>query len=61
MDIALERIANMHNGVLNLSHLRLTELPQLGSEGTPSTLEYLDCGSNQLTELPRLPSTLVRL
>jgi Leucine-rich repeat (LRR) protein len=61
MEIALERIANMHNGTLDLSHLGLTELPQL-----PSTLVRLYCRGNQLTSLPQLgsegtPSTLVHL
>jgi Leucine-rich repeat (LRR) protein len=62
MEIALERIANMRDGVLDLSNLGLTELPQLGSKGTPSTLKILYCMSNQLTKLPQLvsedPSTL---
>jgi Leucine-rich repeat (LRR) protein len=60
MEIALERIANMRNGELNLSNLGLTELPQL-----PPKLKYLYCYGNQLTELPQLvsedPSTLVCL
>jgi Leucine Rich repeats (2 copies) len=60
MEIALERIANMRDGVLDLSHLGLTELPQLVSED-PSTLRYLNCSGNQLTSLPQLPSTLVKL
>jgi Leucine-rich repeat (LRR) protein len=58
MEIALERIANMHDGELDLSNLGLTELPQLVSEGTPSTLVSLGCSGNQLTELPQLPPTL---
>jgi Leucine-rich repeat (LRR) protein len=57
MEIALERIANMRDGVLDLSNLGLTELPPL-----PPTLVELDCRGNQLTELPQLvsedPSTL---
>jgi Leucine-rich repeat (LRR) protein len=61
MEIALERIANMRDGVLNLSNLGLTELPQLVSEGKLSKLVELYCEGNQLTSLPQLPSTLVKL
>jgi Leucine-rich repeat (LRR) protein len=61
MEIALERIANMHDGELYLPNLGLTELPPLVSEGNQSTLVTLYCGGNQLTELPQLPSTLVNL
>jgi Leucine-rich repeat (LRR) protein len=60
MEIALERIANMRNGELDLSNLGLTELPPLVFED-PSTLRHLYCYDNQLTSLPQLPSTLVSL
>jgi Leucine-rich repeat (LRR) protein len=60
MEIALERIANMRNGELDLSNLGLTELPPLVFED-PSILRHLYCGHNQLTSLPQLPSTLVSL
>jgi Leucine-rich repeat (LRR) protein len=40
---------------------QLTELPQLVSEGKPSTLVHLYCGNNQLTKLPQLPPALVSL
>jgi Leucine-rich repeat (LRR) protein len=60
MEIALERIANMRDNILNLHGLGLTELPQLVSEDPP-TLKYLNCECNRLTELPQLPSTLVGL
>ena len=60
MEIALERIANMRDGRLDLSYLNLTKLPPL-----PPTLLVLNCGYNQLIELPQLvsedPSTLVAL
>jgi hypothetical protein len=78
MDIAMERIAKVHDNTLalaglkesppisidamfelhlgsttlELSGLGLTELPQLVSEGKPSTLVELYCGRNALTYLP---------
>jgi Leucine-rich repeat (LRR) protein len=78
MKLALKRIADIHDGRLDLSYLgltelpplpptllvldctgnALTELPQLGSEGTSSTLKRLHCTGNALTSLPPLPSTL---
>jgi Leucine-rich repeat (LRR) protein len=53
MEIALERIANMRDDIVNLKHLGLTELPPL-----PSTLVELCCSNNRLTELPPLPPAL---
>jgi Leucine-rich repeat (LRR) protein len=54
MEIAMERIANMRNG-LNLYDLGLTELPQLGSED-PSTNVELDRWNNQIAKLHQLGS-----
>jgi Leucine-rich repeat (LRR) protein len=53
MEIALQRIQERVNGILNLSGLNLTELPPL-----PEGITVLRCDSNQLTSLPTLPSTL---
>jgi hypothetical protein len=56
MEIALERIRNCVNGILNLYYLKLTELPPL-----PEGIVELNCSNNQLTSLPPLPSTLKKL
>ena len=53
MEIALERIRNCVNGVVDLRRLNLTELPPI-----PEGIIELNCSHNQLTSLPRLPSTL---
>ena len=42
-----------NNTKLNLSDLKLTELPEL-----PKDIIHLDCDNNNLTELPELPETL---
>lgn len=56
MEIALQRIQDCINGVLDLSNLDLTEIPLL-----PSSLIELRCGTNRLTFLPELPPSLLRL
>ena len=56
MEIALQRIQEYTNGILDLSCLQLTELPPL-----PDGLFGLCCYHNQLTSLPPLPDGLVQL
>ncbi len=46
----------IENGVLNVSNMGLTELPEL-----PENLQDLNCINNQLTELPELPENLQKL
>jgi Leucine-rich repeat (LRR) protein len=58
MDNVSERIANMRNGVLDLSYLDLTELPPRFFEENLPTLKQLWCGNNAIEELPQLPITL---
>ena len=53
MDIALERVRNYADGILDLSHLGLTELPPL-----PATLRQLCCSHNRITALPDMSSLL---
>ena len=53
MEIALQRIQQCTNRKLDLSKLKLTELPPL-----PDDLIMLRCDLNELTSLPELPSTL---
>jgi len=68
MDIAKARVRDWQSGLLDLSELGLTELPELPAGLTefychgnrltrlpdtlPSTLVVLDCSNNQLTRLP---------
>ena len=56
MDIAIQRILNRKEGLLNLSNLGLTELPPL-----PVDLTELWCSGNKLTSLPNLPVGLTKL
>ena len=56
MEIAVQRIQQCVNGILDLSNLKLTELPSL-----PEGITLLKCSFNQLTFLPPLPSTLKTL
>lgn len=53
MEIAQQRIQECVNGILDLSHLGLYELPPL-----PHNLIVLQCTNNQLSSLPDLPSSL---
>jgi hypothetical protein len=56
MEIALQRIEECVDGILDLSHLKLTELPPL-----PKGLIKLYCDRNYLTFLPPLPDGLIEL
>jgi Leucine-rich repeat (LRR) protein len=57
MEEAKERIRNWRSGMLDLSYLGLTELPEI-----PAGVTELDCKINQLTSLPdTLPSGLIEL
>ena len=53
MDSVIERLNNMENGYLDISHLDLIELPDspLWKE-----IKILCCDNNQLTRLPDLPN-----
>ena len=76
MEIALQRIQQCVDGILNLSQLGLTELPPLPDglielrcdqnhlislPPLPEGLLVLRCSSNQLTILPELPFSLQEL
>lgn len=52
----LRRVANIQNGMLNVSYLNITSLPTL-----PSGLQILYCYNTPLTRLPDLPSGLQQL
>jgi hypothetical protein len=52
----LKRIANYGDGMLNVSFLRITSLPEL-----PSGIQRLWCDNTPLTSLPKLPSGLQEL
>jgi Leucine-rich repeat (LRR) protein len=52
----LRRIANCKYGILNVSFLNITSLPEL-----PSGLQELHCYNTPLTSLPELPSELQQL
>jgi hypothetical protein len=57
MEIAKERVRNWKSGLLDLSRLRLTELPEL-----PEGVTWLHCYHNKLTSLPdTLPASLICL
>jgi Leucine-rich repeat (LRR) protein len=54
MEEALRRVAAWRSGPLDLSCLKLTELPLL-----PATLTELNCSYNKLTSLLALPAALL--
>jgi len=56
MEIARKRVRHWNSGPLDLSGLRLTELPEL-----PVDLTSLMCNNNQLISLPKLPASLKKL
>jgi len=56
MDLTQRIDDSRKTGILDVSHMNLTSLPEL-----PDNLTQLDCSNNRLTSLPRLPPNLREL